>query len=62
VSPAQAQAHAGRDAVLGGIADAVKEHGAAAHTEAKRLVADALDACDDAVAAGLQAARARRAV
>jgi MoxR-like ATPase len=61
VSPAQAQAHAGRDGVLSALADAMREHGAAAHAEAKGLVSQALDACDDAVAAGLKASKARRA-
>lgn len=59
-TPAQAQAHAARDATLGAMADAVREHGADAHREALAVVAAALDACDDAVETGLRQARQAR--
>lgn len=61
VSPAQAQAHAAREATLTALADSVAgEYGAAVGAQAKDAVLAALDAVDDMVEARLKAAKARR--
>jgi MoxR-like ATPase len=60
VSPAQAQAHAKREASLDALCSALAEHGADAVAKGRELVLDTLDTVDDVIASALKNRKSAR--